>query len=323
MMSMRRALGSGRGCLASALLVVIVIGTACRPAKENPPTSFRIPAHQAYETPSWSPDGKEIAFQWNDNGEAFVGAISATGGAPRRVLGRGSFLSGAGAWFPGSGKILANPPLPDSRRLVAANPDGGFATITDEAFSGAWSFDGAKIAYSGTDLTQRVASPSRRGNIFIMNADGTNGRRVSDVPGFSPYWSPDNARIAFCSMESAVSTEGGQVYVVNADGSGLRNVSNNQTHECNPVWSPDGEWIAVDQMGSPGGDRRLKVVLMRPDGSERHQLFPDDWESSRPAFSPDGSKIAYGHAGGDKPRELRVVNVDGTGDHKVGGGEGE
>ena len=65
--------------------------------------------------------------------------------------------------------------------------------------------------------------PGRFEQIFVMNVDGTQTRRISrgDYYDFLPHWSPDGTRIAFTSSRDG--TNG--VYTMNADGSDVRDVS--------------------------------------------------------------------------------------------------
>src|SRR5688572_33292049 len=52
--------------------------------------------------------------------------------------------------------------------------------------------------------------------IWVMGADGSAPRKVTDGPGFFPAWSPDSTRIAFTRYSAA----GPQIHVVGvADGS--------------------------------------------------------------------------------------------------------
>ncbi len=96
------------------------------------------------------------------------------------------------------------------------NADGTDETNVTNTNAGdtfpAWSPTGDKIAF----LTYGGA-----GEIFVMNADGTNSIRLTDsyVRLFAGHfaWSPDGTRIAF----SRFSTQEGnlEIYVVNVDGS--------------------------------------------------------------------------------------------------------
>jgi Tol biopolymer transport system component len=89
----------------------------------------------------------------------------------------------------------------DGRQLAAIRPDGtGVRTILDVQTSGIgiglgaanWSPDGSRIA-----LEARTALDAPW-TTYIVNADGTNPRQVSDIGNqWSPMWSPDGKQLAF------------------------------------------------------------------------------------------------------------------------------
>jgi Tol biopolymer transport system component len=106
-----------------------------------------------------------------------------------------------------------------------------------------WSPDGSRIAYA--DYRDDLG----RDEIWIMNSDGTNQRRIVTLaacPGAtqgtgctdSVAWSPDGSQVAFHSA--------GGIYTARANGSGLHLISSTGGQ---PVWSPDGSLIAFTRGG--------------------------------------------------------------------------
>jgi TolB protein len=83
----------------------------------------------------------------------------------------------------------------------------------------AWSPDGRRLAFDGYPK-----------GIYLMNADGSGQRRVTDKASESPAWSPDGRRIGFESN--------GEIYVINADGSKLRNLTHDPAYDGWFAWSP-------------------------------------------------------------------------------------
>jgi Tol biopolymer transport system component len=123
----------------------------------------------------------------------------------------------------------------------------------------------------------------------------------------SPVWSPDGTQIAF------VSTQDGQneIYVMNADGSNVRRLTHRPGDDYAPLWLPDGKHLifASDQKGynifrldlSSGVVRNL--TNLRESGA---------WNV---ALSSDGTQIAYA-SGVDPvsgPEDIQVMTLD-TGD---------
>ena len=166
----------------------------------------------------------------------------------------------------------------------------------------AWSPDGSQIAFSFVS--------GGFGNVFVMNADGTGVRNVTNqVDSFNtkPTWSPDGSKIAFYSSRDGDN----EIYVVRADGSGPQtNLTNaHASEDFGPAWSPDGDKIAFTR--SSGG--ATDVYVMNADGSS--QVSRTSFDSAghdQPAWSPDGNKIAFRHST-DVDSEIYVIDADGSG----------
>ena len=107
-----------------------------------------------------------------------------------------------------------------------------------------WSPDGAQIAYSGDILGMRA--------IYVMNADGTGQRRLTDpeegTMDLDPSWSPDGQQIAFTTDRDGPFG----IYVIRADGTDLRQLTDATASDELPDWSPDGRRIAFSSArGAP------------------------------------------------------------------------
>lgn len=77
-----------------------------------------------------------------------------------------------------------------------------------------WSPDSAKIAYQSGAYGHIVGNNMYPLDIYIMNADGTDKKRITTYPGRDviPRWSPNESKILF--------HRGVEFYVINADGTG-------------------------------------------------------------------------------------------------------
>ncbi len=151
-----------------------------------------------------------------------------------------TFASGfaAAAWSPDGRKLAVSPEgiYNSSIYLISTEDDGASPILlAAEARSPAWSPDGKQIAFI------HVSGDDGYDQVFVMNADGTNPRALTEAIGglYRPSWSPDGKRIAFTRHAGS-----GDAYVVNADGTGLRPITNIGTVN-EAIWSLDGKWLIV------------------------------------------------------------------------------
>lgn len=85
--------------------------------------------------------------------------------------------------------------------------------------------------------------------IYVMNSDGTNVRRLTKSPGIDmhPACSPNGQHICFTSNRDG----NHEIYAMNIDGSGLRRVTNNPERDDFAIWSPNGD--AIDYVSERAG----------------------------------------------------------------------
>ncbi len=181
-------------------------------------------------------------------------------------------------------------------------PWGGFAPAPAAASESGL---GSKIAFT-TDRDGRDAPDE----IYVMNADGTDERRLTVTESGNnlfPKWSPNGKRIAFHNNRLEIGRS--EIFLIDADGTGLTRL----THmtelglgAVNATWSPDGNQIAFNSVINPD------IYVINVDGTGLTQLT-DHPSSTRPDWSPDGRTIAF-NSNRDGNPEIYVMNADGTDD---------
>lgn len=186
--------------------------------------------------PTWSPDGKRIAFcdfnVWNGNTGIFV--IDADG-RNRRKLAEGIYPS----WSPDGKRILfASKAAMGRTDLATVNAASGeIESVDDEwALTSAWSPDGERIVYT------RVAAAGdgpKEVDLYVMNSDGTGRRRLTEKPEseFGPQWSADGKSIFFARLppfdeDRARASEQSELVVIDADGAHERQLTRNEFFDC-------------------------------------------------------------------------------------------
>ena len=86
-------------------------------------------------------------------------------------------------------------------------------------------------------------------NLFVANADGSDARQVTDMPGanWAPSWHPDGHHILFATNQRSVTDGTGgrtfDLYMVGDDGAGLERISYSDTFDAFPLFSPDGTQV--------------------------------------------------------------------------------
>jgi Tol biopolymer transport system component len=173
---------------------------------------------------------------------------------------------------------------------VVSREGGGLQRLTtDEAtdYQPAWSPDGTRIAFTSLRGGNR--------NVWVMNSDGTNLRRLTDAQPGAPNagsggsagdaaWSPDGSQLAYGVTVGAKTS----LWVMDADGSNKRPLTETMDGSAyDPAWSANGQLIAFRrEFGSP--TQIALTFVTAADGTTAFPVLSIAPMSATPAFSPDG-----------------------------------
>lgn len=132
--------------------------------------------------------------------------------------------------------------------------------------------DLAKVAF--------VSTRDGTSEIYVMNADGSEQRRLTVEPGqdASPTWSPDGSRIVFASNRAG----NWEIYTMDAHGRDLKRLTENTAFDGSPSWSPDGTKIAF----SSSRDGQSELYAMNDDGTRQTRLTASPADDTTPAWAP-------------------------------------
>jgi len=232
------------------------------------------------EWPSWSPDGRKIAFTSDRDGNEEIYVMNADG-TDEVNLTKNSAEDVLSSWSPDGKRIVFTSTRDVNWEVYVMDSDGAnqVSLTNNPADDGnpAWSPDGKRIAFYS----------KRDGNfdIYIMNADGTGQVNLTNNPATDsrPSWSPDSKKIAFASNR-----DGNQeIYVMNADGTNPMNLTKNPAGDHLPSWSPDGKKITFFS-DREYREHNYEIYIMNADGINQNRLTFDLVEiyDTDPAWSP-------------------------------------
>lgn len=234
---------------------------------------------------SWSPDGKQILFYSNRDGNNEIYVMDADGNNPRNLSHHPShdYLP---AWSPDGTKIAFTSNRDhSSREIYTMNADGSnvLRLTTNEEFEEVptWSPDGDKILFARQVKEPDDTSHAANGEIFIMDADGKNERRLTNKKGYDSgaKFSPDGKKIAFYGPNEEKNFE---IFIMNSDGSNLTNLTQDILEDYSPSWSPDGQWIAY----SSGTPAQYDVWVIHVATRKKIRLTSEPKRNETPVWRP-------------------------------------
>jgi Tol biopolymer transport system component len=243
--------------------------------------------------PRISPDGSRIAFTSTrilpgEPGGWRIWVVSMSGGEAMEVSSSVGTYSWMWGWSP-DGRVVFHAvggptgETPITYTAYIVNPDGSnlqpfFPRTGDH--SPVWSPDRSRIAF----LSDREGST----DVYVMNADRTNVRRITDLPGDARFdspldvsaseaspWSPDGTRIAF----RYYGDDNPRLYSVRADGTERRDLTGAAIAVRNFYgWSDSGRSIAY----TAGHN----LFVADADGSNGRNLTTGGWMDGHALWLP-------------------------------------
>jgi Tol biopolymer transport system component len=205
-------------------------------------------------SPSWSPDGRRIAYCVDEDVGPFgeIRVADADGQHARKLV---SYLNRYGCdqptWSPDRRRIaftarraIFTAAVKGGARRALTRPSDEFGNYPTSQ-QPAWSPRGDRIAWARYSRSGAI-------DIWTMKPDGSRKRRLThsppDTQASRPIWSPGGRRIIYTRFTSTQGSFEEGVYVMNRDGTRKRRLGGVQRVA---AWSPDGRLLAT--VGAPGG----------------------------------------------------------------------
>jgi Tol biopolymer transport system component len=277
--------------------------------------AVRRPADYCWFLPSWSTDGRRIAFALKPcEGEAYPNRdrlyIAPADGTTTRMLPRARDP----VWSPDGSRLAFVRNIDERSVLFMAGPGGGQArritSLHEDATAPLWSPDGRWLAF------QRSSNGSSQ--IYVVDGAGTSLRRVTREPPSSrvpPFaWSADSRRLLY---PATVETADSELWTMNPDGSALRRLTSNARPDYEPAWSSDGMWLAFVHDHQPDAySNYFSIYAIRSNGEGSRPVTPGKVWDGTPMWSPDRRRIAFlrdtGTVDDSDLQDLFVVEADGS-----------
>ena len=226
-------------------------------------------------TPKYSPDYSKIAYLSYVDGNPRI-YVYDVGSGSQTLVTQSSNPTFAPRWSPDGRYLLYSMAIAGNTDIYRVSAAGGGTPVrlTDSPaieVGGSYSPDGSRIVFE----SDRSGSQQ----CYIMNADGSNVRRISFFGGrcATPEWSPRGDQIAFTYIAGDF-----RIAVMDPSGRGMRTLTN-AWHDEAPTWSPNGRIIQFFRTERNSGDTSIWQVDLTG-RNERRLRTPVG--ASDPAWGP-------------------------------------
>jgi eukaryotic-like serine/threonine-protein kinase len=242
--------------------------------------------------PALSPDGRFIAYTKFDGEHIQIFTQRVEGGTPINLTGDSDSDNFSPAFSP-DGERIAFQSSRDGGGIFLMGATGeSVRRLTDFGYHPSWSPDGNEIVF----CTEFVANPNSRvsvSELWIVNVNTGELRKIYDGDAVHPQWSPNGRRIAFWAIPYGEGQR--DLYTIPASGGEPEKLTDDVYVNWSPVWSPDGSYLYFSS-DRAGAMSLWRVPISQRTGKLRGEMelvpTPAQWSGSL-SISGDGSVISY------------------------------
>lgn len=241
-----------------------------------------VPPDSENRNPAWSPDGKQIIFSSNRDGDIEIFSIDSSGGDLRQLTDNSAddnfpVWSPDGSWIAfysnrdgGLGLYVMNEDGKNQRRMVEIKRLSDVIPVEADP---TWSPDGKYIAFAGDGM-----------QLFMVNADNSEiSQLTTDNKWISyPAWSPDSTKVAYTSKVKSDYA----VFSVDIFSKQINQISAESDWIWSVEWSRDGEQLLYSAHDIKGD---TEIFVKSIDGSYERQLTQmkgTDWNATWSPLCP-------------------------------------
>jgi Tol biopolymer transport system component len=249
--------------------------------------------------PTWSGDGKWIAFNQIDEDHGSIYLVPSEGGEtkkiPLKTYGSG-YLHNHRLSLSPDGKLLAFASTREQEkgkrealRIYTVPVEGGAATRLTDSWTRepAFSPDGTKLAYV---KVRELGPREERTEVWGMPVEGGTAVLVADLPNrpANPVWSPDGKMIAFLTVSGSGSKE---LWIVPVSERGGRVAAPTKIALPNAAYELPAGWTSENKIALFFPSPHHQAIYTIPaSGGKATQVTPSGIPS-HPRWSPDGKRI--------------------------------
>ena len=250
--------------------------------------------------PEWSPDGKQIAFVFEEGNNTGFGTKTGIrisqfppGNPSQITIGReDSIALGPIRWSPTGKEIVFISTGTRLNKITAREGEHRATQIADIITLPTWSPDGKKIATSEWGPHGGIQLVAIDLNNLKENGPDYNSPKrkvleaISDIPkrrgnwSQSPSWAPDGSEILFFTIPFREGYED-QLHIIKPNGMGLKTIDKGPVETAE--WSPDSSRIAAITREEEGN---RTIYTMNRDGTDRTVIARTEGEEALAAEPP-------------------------------------